>query len=39
MIKTISKAIAEALVNFVINNIYKNYEVSKKIITDKNVNL
>ena len=39
MIKTISKAIAKTLVDFVINDIYKNYEAFKKIITDRNVNL
>ena len=39
MIKTISKAIAKTLADFVINNIYKNYETFKKIIIDKDVNL
>ena len=39
MIRTISKAIAETFINFVINDIYKNYEILKKIITDKNINL
>ena len=39
MIKTILKAIAETLVNFVINNMYRNYETFKKIIIDRNVNL
>ena len=39
MIKTISKAIAKAFIDFVINNIYKNYEILKKIIINKNVNL
>ena len=39
MIRTISKAIAKAFADFIINNIYKNYEIFKKIITDKNVNL
>ena len=39
MIKTISKAIAKTFVDFIINNMYKDYEISKKIITDKNVNL
>ena len=39
MIKTISKAIAKTLADFVINDMYKNYEAFKKIIIDKNVNL
>ena len=39
MIKIISKTIAEILVNFIINNIYKNYEVFKEIIINKNINL
>ena len=39
MIKTISKAIAKAFVDFVINDMYKDYEIFKKIIIDKNVNL
>ena len=39
MIKTISKATAKTLTDFIINNIYKNYKVSKKIIIDKNINL
>ena len=39
MIKTISKAIAKTLVDFVINNMYKNYKTFKKIIINKDVNL
>ena len=39
MIKTISKAIAETFADFIINDMYKNYEVFKKIIIDRNVNL
>ena len=39
MIKTILKAIVKTFVDFVINDMYKNYEVFKKIIIDKNVNL
>ena len=39
MIKTISKIIIKTFVNFVIKNIYKDYETFKKIIIDKNVNL
>ena len=39
MIKAISKAIAKTFVNFVINNMYKDYEIFKKIIIDKNINL
>ena len=39
MIKVISKTTAEAFADFVINNMYKNYEIFKKIIIDKNVNL
>ena len=39
MIKAISKTIAKIFVDFVINNMYKNYKTFKKIIIDKNVNL
>ena len=39
MIKTILKAIAEVFADFVINNMYKDYETFKKIIINKNVNL
>ena len=39
MIKTILKTIAKTLVDFVINDIYKNYETFKKIIIDRNINL
>ena len=39
MIKTISKAIAKAFADFIINNMYKNYEAFKKIIIDRNINL
>ena len=39
MIKTISKTITKTFVDFVINDIYKNYETFKKIIIDKNINL
>ena len=39
MIKTISKVIAKTFVDFVINDMYKNYEVFKKIIIDRDVNL
>ena len=39
IIKTISKTIAKTLADFVINDIYKNYEAFKEIIIDKNVNL
>ena len=39
MIKAISKIIAKTFADFVINNMYKNYETFKKIIIDKNVNL
>ena len=39
MIKTISKTTAKAFVDFVINNMYKNYKIFKKIIIDKDVNL
>ena len=39
MIKAISEAIAKTFVNFIINNMYKNYETFKKIIINKNVNL
>ena len=39
MIRTISKTIAKIFVDFVINNMYKNYETFKKIIIDKNINL
>ena len=39
MIKTISKAIAKTFADFVINDMYKNYETFKKIIIDKDINL
>ena len=39
MIRAISKAIAKTLIDFVINDMYKNYETFKKIIIDKNINL
>ena len=39
IIKTISKTIAEAFADFIINNMYKNYKASKKIIIDRNINL
>ena len=39
MIRTILKTIAKTFVDFVINDMYKNYETFKEIITDKNVNL
>ena len=39
MIRTISKTIAKTLADFVINDMYKNYETFKKIIIDRNVNL
>ena len=39
MIKVILKTIAKTLADFVINDMYRNYEVFKKIITDKNINL
>ena len=39
MIKAISKATAETLIDFVINDMYKNYEIFKKIIIDRNINL
>ena len=39
MIKTISKTIAKAFADFIINNMYRNYEAFKKIITDRNINL
>ena len=39
MIRAISKAITKTFVDFVINNIYKNYKAFKKIIIDRNVNL
>ena len=39
MIKTILETIAEILTDFIINDMYKNYKTSKKIIIDKNVNL
>ena len=38
-IKTISKVIAKTFADFIINNIYKNYKISKKTIIDRNVNL
>ena len=34
-----SKIIAKTFVDFVINNIYKNYETFKKIAIDRNINL
>ena len=39
MIKTILKTIAKIFVDFVINDMYKNYKIFKEIIIDKNVNL
>ena len=39
MIRIISKATAETLADFVINDMYKNYGTFKKIITDRDVNL
>ena len=39
MIKTISKTIAKTFADFIINDMYKKYEVFKEIIIDKNVNL
>ena len=39
MIKTISKVIAKTLADFVINDMYKDYETFKKIIINRNVNL
>ena len=39
MIRIISKIIAKTFVDFIINDMYKNYETFKKIIIDKNVNL
>ena len=39
MIKAISKATAKAFADFVIDNIYKDYKIFRKIIIDKNVNL
>ena len=39
MIKAISKTIAKTFADFVINDIYKNYEALKKIIIDRNINL
>ena len=39
MIRAIPKAIIKTFVDFIINDIYKNYEAFKKIITDRNVNL
>ena len=39
MIKIILKVITKTFVNFIINNIYKDYEVFKKIIIDKNISL
>ena len=39
MIKAILKATAKAFVDFVINDMYKNYKAFKKIITDRDVNL
>ena len=39
MIKAILKTIAKIFVDFIINNIYKDYKIFKKIIIDKNVNL
>ena len=39
MTKAISKATAKAFTDFVINDMYKNYEAFKKIIIDKDVNL
>ena len=39
MIKIISKTIAKAFADFIINDVYKNYGAFKKIIINKNVNL
>ena len=39
MIRAISKATAETLIDFIINNIYKDYKAFKKIIIDRNVSL
>ena len=39
MIKAISKAIIKTLVNFIINDMYKNYGAFKEIIINKNINL
>ena len=39
MIKIISKTIVKAFVDFIINDMYKNYKAFKKIIINKNVNL
>ena len=37
--RVIFETIFEILTNFVINDIYRDYEISKKIIIDRNVNL
>ena len=37
--RAISKTIAKALADFVINDMYKNYETFKEIIIDRNINL
>ena len=39
MIKAISKTTAKAFVDFIINDMYKDYETFKKIIIDRNINL
>ena len=39
MIRIISKIITKTFVDFVINDMYKDYEIFKKIIINKNVNL
>ena len=39
MIRAISNIIAKTFIDFVINDMYKNYEISKKIIIDKDINL
>ena len=36
--KAISKTITKIFINFVINNIYKDYKSFKKIMIDKNIN-
>ena len=37
--RAISKIIFEILTQFIVNDIYRNYEISKKIIIDRNANL
>ena len=39
MIRAISEIIAKTFADFIINDIYKDYKVFKKIIIDRNVNL